>query len=116
MPFPRKEERRSWNGRVDCAHSERNCSSSSTATGRDDTFGNVSGLAGGLKRKNTSPETHPEAPDTCSKLENIQEQLKDLSLRLHRLEDKVGSDLEGIYEILKSSKGTMNDNLRDSVV
>ena len=78
----------------------------------------MSGLAVGLKRQTITnrPETPHEtsASCSCSKFETIQEQLHDISLRLQRLEDKVGSDLEGIYNILKSSERKIHE--RDSVV
>jgi hypothetical protein len=94
---------------VNCAHGER---TSTTAT-RKDPFKNTSGLAVGLKRKSAPnrPETPPETTTSCS---NVQGQLQDISRRLRRLEDKVGSDLEGIYEILTSLERKMNE--RDSVV
>ena len=120
VPFSRApDEERTQNNApsfVNCVLSERNCSSGSATAGRDDSFPSISGLAVGLKKRNITdrPGTPPETTCSCSKLENIQEQLKDLSVRLQRLEDKVGSDLEGIYEILISSKGKMNE--RDSVV
>ena len=104
---------------LNCTPNDRNCSSLSAA-GEKNNLGTISGLAVGLKRKNITkaPRVPPESSDTCScsRLENIQEQLRDLSLRLQRLEDKVGSDLEGIYEVLKSSKETITDNIRNSVV
>jgi hypothetical protein len=91
---------------VNCAHGERTCT---TAT-RKDPFKNTSGLAVGLKRK-SAPNRPETPPETTS---NVQGQLQDISRRLRRLEDKVGSDLEGIYEILTSLERKMNE--RDSVV
>ena len=106
-------------GFVNCASNERNCSSMSAASEKNN-IGTISGLPVGLKRKNITktPRDPPDHSDncSCSRLENIQDQLRELSLRLHRLEDKVGSDLEGIYEILKSSKETVSNNIRDSIV
>ena len=121
MPF-RSDERRPnkvlnfVNGR----NKEGNCGSLSATREQDDNLANISGLAVGIKRKNMTnlTETPRQTSDTvsCSEFEIIQEQLKDLSLRLQRLEDKVGSDLEGIYDILKASRVTVSDNLQDSVV
>lgn len=120
MPFPcANSEHRTANDaqNLTCAPSERNSSSLSATGMKKCAFENLSGLALGVKRtkvNNTQPQ--PESSCTCSGFENIQEQLKDISLRMQKIEEKFGSDLEEIYKILKSLRATKGDeSMRNSV-
>ncbi|XP_028417338.1 potassium voltage-gated channel subfamily H member 6-like isoform X2 [Dendronephthya gigantea] len=122
MPFPCAQgQNRTANeteNPVNFASSEHNSSSLWATAEKKDAFENLSGLALGLKRRNVNnTQPPPDSSCTCSGFENIQEQLKDLSLRMQRLEDKFGNDLERIYKILKSSRATNRDkDMRDSFV
>lgn len=85
-----------------------------------DFIGNVSGSSVGVKinPKANLPDSLSEISNccSCSGADNIHEQLKDVSLRLKRLEDKIGSDLEGIFDIMKSFKESRKRKVRNSIL
>lgn len=88
---------------------QRDTKNTSVDNGRNEQSGNIHGNSVEVKRNDNLAN---KTLETRSCMEEMKEDMKNFSLRLKRLEDKIDSNVEGIREILKH----FQDNITSSEI